>query len=83
MNDERSTRVLECITRLKNELAVLKSIWDAENFELARLPDEEVYDDSREELETFLDDLDEVRETLESVIISLEVMMSPYSTRPV
>jgi len=73
MNDERRALAAENLARLKKDLATLKSIWNATNKELSHIPDDEAFEDRRYELDTFLEDLDEARQTLESAITSLEV----------
>ena len=72
MNNSRRKRISKCIADLNDAYAQLTAILDEEQNALAKIPDDEEYDEMRDGMDEIVDGLEDLLPTLQDAIDTLE-----------
>ena len=72
MNNSRRKRINQCIADLNDAHTKLAAILDEEQKALAKVPDDEEYDDMRDGMDEIVTGLDDLLPTLQEAIDTLE-----------
>ena len=72
MNNSRRKRINQCIADLNDAHTKLAAILDEEQKALAKVPDDEEYDDMRNGMDEIVTGLDDLLPTLQEAIDTLE-----------
>lgn len=72
MNNSRRKRINQCIVDLNDAHTKLKTMLDEEQKALAKIPDDEEYDDMRDGMDEIVTGLDDLLPTLQDAIDTLE-----------